>query len=113
MNKLTLLCTPLLLVFVLQSRAQTIYVDPVKGKAEAKGTITDPLLSLEKAMSIANSFTGKEPVSIKLEPGLYVLSKEMIVKTAREDNDTVKFTIEAVHMPDDEDWQPAKMPVIQ
>jgi len=113
MNKLTFLCTSLLLVLSMQLRAQTIYVDAVKGKAEAKGTITDPLLSLEKAITITDSFTGKEPVSIKLEPGLYVLSQEMIIKTNREDNDTVKFTIQAVHMPDDKDWQPAKMPVIQ
>jgi hypothetical protein len=113
MNKLKLCALLLIVCLGMRLSAQTIYVDAVNGKSDAKGTITDPLLSLEKAMSIANGFTGQEPVTIKLEAGLYIVAHEIIVKTAREDNDTVKFTIEAVHMPDDKDWQPNKTPVIQ
>jgi hypothetical protein len=42
-----------------------------------------------------------------------VVSHELTIKTSKEDGDNFKFTIEAIHMPDDKDWQPGKMPVIQ
>jgi hypothetical protein len=97
----------------MQISAQTIYVDAVHGNEQAKGTITDPLSGLENAISIANKFAGDQPVDIELAPGLYVISHELTVKTGKEDGDNVRFTIEAIHMPDDKDWQPGKMPVIQ
>jgi hypothetical protein len=116
MNKLpqlTFLCIIVLFLSINSLCAQTIYADAVNGKAEAKGTITDPLPNLELAISMANGFSGNEPVTIKLAPGLYVVSHEMIFKTSKTSNDDVKFTIEATIMPDDPDWKPEKMPVIQ
>lgn len=113
MNKLKLSGTLLLLGLTVCLRAQTLYVDAVNGKEQAKGTVTDPLSTLERAMTIANKFAGDQPVDIKLAPGLYVVPHELTVKTGKEDGDNVKFTIEAIHMPDDKDWQPGKMPVIQ
>ena len=93
--------------------AQTIYVDVVKGRFEAKGTLTDPLSGLEQAVLLASSFSGNEPVNIKVAPGLYVISHLLEVRTASKRIDTVKYTIEAMVMPDDPDWLPSKMPVIQ
>ncbi|MDB5091040.1 MAG: hypothetical protein JWR09_5034 [Mucilaginibacter sp.] len=113
MNKLKFLSIIILLATSPGLNAQTLYVDALKGKDVAKGTQTDPLLSIEKAVTIANTFSGNEPVIIKLAPGLYVVAHEMTVKTAKQGNDASKFTIEAIHMPDDTDWQPEKMPVIQ
>lgn len=113
MNKLTLLCTILLLSLSMPICAQTIYADAIKGKEGAKGTIADPLPGLEQAIKMANGFSGNEPVKIKLAPGLYVVSHEMIIKTSKTTGDTLKFTIEAIVLPDDADWQPEKMPVIQ
>lgn len=100
-------------IAVLHLHAQTVYVDAVKGREEAAGTAADPLLSIEKAVTLAGSFTGDEPVNIKLAPGLYIVAHEMIIKTAKTANDQSKFTIEAMTMPDDPDWQPEKTPVIQ
>ena len=113
MNKLKFLLIIILLAASVQLNAQTLYVDALKGKDVAKGTQTDPLLSIEKADAIANTFSGNEPVTIKLAPGLYVVAHEMAVKTAKQENDTSKFKIEATVMPDDTAWQPGKMPVIQ
>jgi hypothetical protein len=113
MNKLKFLSIILLLNTSLRVNAQTLYVDAVNGKDVANGSVNDPLSSLEKAISIANGFTGSEQVTIKLAPGLYVVSHEMTIKTRKPVDDTVKFTVEAVVMPDDGDWQPNKMPVIQ
>ncbi|HEY2582146.1 MAG TPA: right-handed parallel beta-helix repeat-containing protein [Mucilaginibacter sp.] len=113
LKELTFFCTIVLLVSMKPLYAQTIYVDAVNGKDGAKGTISDPLPGLEQAISMTNGFSGNELVTIKLTPGLYVVSHEMIIKTAKAPTDDVKFTIEATIMPDDPEWQPAKMPVIQ
>lgn len=93
--------------------AQTLYVDPVKGKDEAKGTMGDPLASLEKAVSMAARFAGDEPIKIRLAPGLYVLTAQIVIASPKEKSDTLPYTIEAIVMPDDTSWRPDKMPVIQ
>lgn len=106
----------LLLLFLVPTKrttAQTLFVDPVKGRDNATGTMNDPLLSLDKAVNRAGDFTGKEPVTIKLAPGLYILTNQVVLKPFKTNSDTARFTIEAVVMPDDPGWLPSKMPVIQ
>ncbi|WP_158798902.1 hypothetical protein [Pedobacter sp. L105] len=109
--------TFLFLLIVLNSsgnlHAQTIYVDAAKGKAEANGTAADPLASLEEAVNRTNSFSGQEPIKIKLGPGLYTMAHELTIKTAVSGKDTIAYTIEAITMPDDRSWRPSKMPVVQ
>ena len=112
MNKLNLLFTTLLLGFSFPSLAQTLYVDAVNGKDVAKGTLADPLRDLEKTINMVNGFNSNQSVDIKLAPGLYVLSGESVIKTSNT-GDNLKFTIEAMVMPDDAGWGPEKMPVIQ
>jgi Right handed beta helix region len=107
-----MLCS--LLVFqVSRGAAQILFVDPQKGTDHATGTMKDPLGSIDKAVALANSFTGREPVTIKLAPGLYTLTHQLLLKSFNIDNDTVKYTIEALILPDDTGWLPSKMPVIQ
>ena len=105
----------MILLFISAGRlyAQTIFVDAIKGRKEAKGTNTDPFASLEKAVALAGSFSGNEPVTIRIYPGLYTLQQQLEIKTAKTSGDTVKYTLEAVIMPDDTAWQPGSMPVIQ
>ena len=93
--------------------AQTLYVDAQKGKDDASGTLSAPLASLQKAIAIAKGFSGNEPVSIKLAPGLYELKDRLNIATKNLDNDAAKYTLEAMIMPDDKDWKPGLMPVIQ
>ncbi|MGF6848932.1 hypothetical protein QFZ51_004167 [Chitinophaga sp. W3I9] len=94
------------------STGQTVFVDPAKGRDNATGTIGDPLASLEKAIALANGFTGKEAVTIKLAPGLYTLTQQLVLQSSNP-TDTGKYTIEASILPDDTGWLPSKMPVIQ
>lgn len=100
-------------VILSRSNAQTLYVDPVNGSNSAIGTAKNPLSSLSKAVKIASQFSGREPITIKLAPGLYTLTDQLVIKPLSKGNDTMKYTLEAAILPDDKDWQPSKMPVIQ
>ncbi|GAB4011774.1 hypothetical protein GCM10028808_26160 [Spirosoma migulaei] len=113
MSKLLFLSISLWVSFLLPASAQTLYVDATRGKDEANGTATDPIASLDKAVALARDFTGTESVTIKIYPGLYVLRQVLEIKTRSSSADTVRYSLEAVTMPDDPDWQPTKMPVIQ
>lgn len=103
----------LLLFYTGAVKGQTIFVDPVKGREQASGTLTDPLNTLEKATTLAATFSGNEAVTIKLAPGFYLLTKQLLFNPFNKGADTVKYTIEAQVMPDDTAWRPSKMPVIQ
>jgi len=93
--------------------AQTIYVDAQKGKNNAAGTLSDPILTLDEAVSKSNSFKGNEPVTLKLAPGLYAIKHRLNIKTAAAATGNAPYTIEASTLPDDKSWQPNSMPVIQ
>ncbi|MET4138298.1 hypothetical protein [Pedobacter sp. UYP1] len=93
-------------------KAQTLYIDVLKGKAGAEGTIDHPLASLEEAINKTNNFSGLEPVCLKVAPGAYLLTHELSIRTARQTMDTVAYTIEAMIMPDQYNWEQFKMPLI-
>ena len=113
MRKTNFLSIVLFFLLTNSVKAQTIYVDAVKGRSDARGNITDPFSSLESAVALAGSFSGKEPIVIKVAPGLYTVQHIMELRTMHLLEDTLKYTIEATVMPDDPDWTPAKTPVIQ
>jgi hypothetical protein len=113
MSKLIFLPISLWVSFLFPLSAQTLYVDVAQGKDEAKGTATDPVASLDKAVALAHDFTGNEPVTIKIYPGLYVIRQVLEIKTRSSSAGTIPYTLEAAVMPDDTAWQPTKMPVIQ
>ncbi|GLU54428.1 right-handed parallel beta-helix repeat-containing protein [Dyadobacter frigoris] len=111
MNKVTSLTTILLFLFFQNLSAQTIFVDAIKGNDSGGGTVRAPLASIQKALDQAGGFTGKEAIHIKLLPGLYLLKDRVVIDKMR--NEAIWLTIEAAVMPDDADWEPTKMPVIQ
>jgi hypothetical protein len=92
--------------------SQVLYVDATRGTKEGNGTVTDPLSTIEAAVALASTFAGKEPVAIKIYPGLYDLHYAAIIKTAAT-YDTISYTVEAVMMPGNPDWQPSQVPVIR
>lgn len=96
----------------MRSWAQTLFVDPVKGSDNAPGTINLPLASIEKAVDKANGFSGRQPVTIKLAPGLYILTRQLLLQPFKIKEDTTRYTIEASVLPDDSGWVQSKMPVI-
>jgi len=105
----------LITLFVIRSslNAQILYVDAKKGSDDASGMLDAPLASLQKAVAIAKEFSGNEPISIKLAPGLYVLKERLNLVTKNLGNDAAKYTLEAMIMPNDKDWKPELMPVVQ
>lgn len=92
---------------------QEIYVDPVNGDDNYLGDRDRPFRTLPKAVEVANSLTGVGNIQIKLFPGLYLLQDKIVINSARVMTDTTHFIIEAVYMPDDENWSQDKMPIIQ
>jgi hypothetical protein len=111
MNKVTYLSVILCFLLVYTLHAQTLFVDPVKGRDAAIGTMDAPLASIERAMEQARLFSGKENIHIKLLPGLYLLRDKITFD--KNLDASFWFTVEAAIQPDDPDWISAKMPVIQ
>ncbi|WP_411031348.1 right-handed parallel beta-helix repeat-containing protein [Spongiimicrobium sp. 3-5] len=93
--------------------AQEIYVDSQHGSDGYTGDLEKPLRSIEKALSIANSFTGNGEITIKLNPGVYTLEGRADINPVRIMTDSTRYIIEAVYMPDAHDWSQEKMPKIQ
>jgi hypothetical protein len=94
-------------------KAQTLYVDAQKGRDDARGTLDAPLASLQEAVALAGDFSGNDPVTIKLAPGLYNLTTRLNIKTKNVGNTAATYTLEAAIMPNDTNWHPWLMPVIQ
>ncbi|HVW15015.1 MAG TPA: hypothetical protein VHB54_14365 [Mucilaginibacter sp.] len=90
--------------------AQTFYVDNSHGDDRNAGTAKAALASLCEAVKRANLSRQNQPIVIKVAPGLYTL-KEPITISGH--SYTAKYSVEALVMPDDSGWTPAKMPVIQ
>jgi len=74
--------------------AQTLYVDAAKGSDENRGLINEPLATLQKAVSLANQSAKEAPVTIKIAPGLYILSTALRVASAL--GDTAKYILEVI-----------------
>jgi hypothetical protein len=113
MNSFRFLAFAVFMILSVPLSAQTLYVDVIKGNDEAAGTVNAPLASIGKAVSLANQFSGKAPITIKIASGLYTLTQPLTIHPASSQPITAKYTFEAMVMPDDTTWSPAKMPVIQ
>lgn len=113
MKKLILSIALILIIAGQNGFAQELYVDPLKGNDQNRGTRDAPFETLEKAVDIANELTGTGSITIRLFPGVYVINDKVSINPIRIFNDTTRYIIEAVIMPDDQDWSPGKMPVIQ
>lgn len=93
--------------------AQTYYVDAQNGDDLNIGTSSAPFQSLEYAARQANLQTGNNAIVIRVLPGIYLLEDKVVINPVKIMRDSTRYTIEAAIMPDDEQWSPEKMPVIQ
>ena len=112
MNRYLLLSVVVFLSLTSRLDAQTLYVDAEKGNDRADGTLAHPVASLAKAVDLAKRSAHPAPVTIKIAPGLYTLTQGLKIEP-RGPDDTLQYTFEAMIMPDDTNWLPVKMPVIQ
>ena len=93
--------------------SQHYYVDPIKGNDQNNGSLEKPFKSIESAVAVTNEITGSGNIEIILLPGIYTLKEKIILNPVRVMNDTTEYVISALHNPDDNDWLPNKMPIIQ
>lgn len=92
--------------------AETLYVDSRNGDDRNPGTMEKPLRTLEKAAAMVNSRTEGGPTCIKVAPGVYNLTKSVVLKNNRPYTEKERLSIEAAILPDDPDWKPSLMPII-
>ncbi|WP_350285071.1 right-handed parallel beta-helix repeat-containing protein [uncultured Croceitalea sp.] len=112
MKKSILFFSLFLFCIVRLSFCQEIYVNAVTGNDSNDGGEKQPFKSISKAVGHANSLTGAGSISIKVFPGIYALDDRVDVNPVRVMTDSTRFSIEAVHMPNDTDWSQEKMPKI-
>ena len=113
MTPACMLITVLFTVLVpLTAYTQEFYVDPVNGNDASPGSAQQPFKTLQKAVHDANAQTGTGELIIKLFPGVHLLRDRLDLNPVRQMNDSLRYVLEAVHMPDDADWSPDKMPKV-
>jgi len=111
MHKLSYLLSIILLLAVRLLQAQTLHVNASTGSDAADGKVATPVATLQRAVELAKAFKPGESVTIKVAPGLYTLRDQVVID--KRNTEEAWLTIEAASMPDDADWKPAQMPVIQ
>lgn len=111
MYKLSYLLSIILLLVVRALQAQTVHVNATTGNDAANGKVETPVATLQRAIELAKTFKPGESVAVKVAPGLYTLRDQVVIDKLN--TDEAWLTIEAAAMPDDTDWKPAQMPVIQ
>jgi len=111
MYKLSYLLSIILLLVTRLLQAQTIHVNATTGNDRANGKVETPVATLQRAVELAKTFKTNESVTIKVAPGLYTLRDQVVID--KQNTDKAWLTIEAATMPDDTDWKPTQMPVIQ
>lgn len=90
-----------------------IFIHPEFGNNENAGTKEDPIKSLYEAAARVNQANGKGAITIYLSEGIYGLDATVTFHPANwHFTREARLTIRAELLPDDSEWNPAKMPVI-
>lgn len=90
-----------------------IYINPGSGKNANSGAKESPLRTLSEAAYRVNRLKGSGAITIYLSEGMYGLDSAVKFQPANwKFSQTERLNIRAISLPDDTDWQPAKMPVI-
>jgi hypothetical protein len=108
----TLLCFSLL-NFVYSAQLNDLYIDANTGSDHNVGSKEQPLKTLYEAASRVNKANGTGAISIFLSEGIYGLDATVTFHPVNwHFSKDQRLTIRAAILPDDEDWNPGKMPVI-
>jgi len=108
----TLLCFSLL-NFVYSAQLNDLYIDANTGSDHNVGSKEQPLKTLYEAASRVNKANGTGAISIFLSEGIYSLDATVTFHPVNwHFSKDQRLTIRAAILPDDEDWNPGKMPVI-
>ena len=90
----------------------TLYLDPVKGADANAGTKAAPLKTLAAAAARVNKLQEPGAVTLVLDEGIYAVNETAVFQPARPFKKTERLTIRAAVLPDDPDWNPARMPTL-
>lgn len=113
MKRKLIFTTAMSVVFLWITKAQEVYVDARHGNDTYEGTLQKPFKTIAKGIEAVNKGSGKGVQTVKIMPGIYVLNDKLSIKPVIRMNKETKYIIEAYTMPDDPNWTPEKMPVIQ
>jgi hypothetical protein len=107
----------ILMVFLMipdaESQKNDIYINPDTGNDHSTGSQEQPLKTLNEAARRINESNGTGAVTIYLSEGIYGLAATVTFHPANwHFSKDQRLTIRAATLPDDEDWNPGKMPVI-
>lgn len=91
---------------------ETFYVNQQTGADTNPGTKEKPFKTLPRAADRVNEEKGTGPSTVVLSAGIYALDRTARFKPAREYTQANRLTIRAEMLPDDKDWDAAKMPVL-
>lgn len=90
-----------------------IYLNPELGTDSNEGTKESPLKTLLEAARRVNGANGKGAITLYLEEGIYGLDATVTFHPVNwHFTKDERLTIRAEVLPDDADWNPARMPVI-
>ena len=90
-----------------------IYLNPESGSDANKGSKDQPIKTLFEAAQRINSANGKGSVTVYLAEGIYGLDATVLFHPVNwHFSKTERLTIRAEILPDDPEWNPAKMPII-
>jgi hypothetical protein len=102
-----------LMAFSLSAQINDLFIDPNTGNDQNAGSKEQPVRTLNEAASRVNQSNGTGAVTIYLSEGIYGLSSTVTFHPANwHFSKDQRLTIRAAVLPDDEDWNPGKMPVI-
>ncbi|MEN6424594.1 MAG: alpha/beta fold hydrolase [Phycisphaerales bacterium] len=93
-------------------RAEIVYVDSQEGNDDWSGRPEQPIRTLAKAAQIVNNSGDPGPTTVRLAPGAYSIAETVTFENSRAYAADKRFVIEAVVLPDANDWTPAAMPVV-
>lgn len=92
--------------------AETIYVSIDQGIDTNPGTKDKPIQSIARAAAIVNDSNEPGPTTIKMAPGRYLPDQIVIFENKRDYTEKNRLILEAAILPDDPNWLPHLMPVI-
>ena len=103
--------TLLLVMLVLMSPAEQLYVNVRTGSDTNPGTKSQPLKTLQEAAKRINVNNRQEATTILLSEGVYPLTETVLFNNNKYTLEN-RLVIRAEIMPDDPDWNPQQMPIL-
>ena len=91
---------------------ETLYVNPETGSDTSNGTKEKPLKTIGEAANRVTKSTGMGSTTVVLSEGLHAIDKTAVFKPLRKYTKDIRLVIRAETLPNDPEWNPARMPVL-